>query len=314
MSSAAGSFSPDALHVGFSKCASTFLQAFFEEHPSVFLVNQSHYFAPFQFSDFPAGKEEYFRRFKGAQNGQVRLESDEHILMPLFHPVLEAAATTLDSVAEVSARIKSIQPDAKIIIVIRNQTDLIVSRYSEFILGGGKCDFDDFVSEFLQCSKDGVNYYQNYYAKIAQIFHTDFSADNVLVLLQEELARDERLTIERLSNFLDIEFRCPSRRGMISRRVGLSSVGIKVMRAINKVLVKRPKRSFNEAQVRIPFILYKVIQRALRIVDYYLPKAVKGDKNSILTDVAKARIVDEFKEDNKNLAELLCKDLTALGY
>jgi len=244
----------------------------------------------------------------------VRLESDEHILMPLFHPVLEAAATTLDSVVEVSARIKLIQPDAKIIIVIRNQTDLIVSRYSEFILGGGKCGFDEFVSEFLQCSKDGVNYYQNYYAKIMRIFHADFSADNVLVLLQEELARDERLTIERLSNFLGIEFRRPSQRGMISRRVGLSSLGIKVIRGINRVLVKRPKRSFNEAQVRIPFLLYKVMQRALRIVDYYLPKAVKGDKNAILTDAAKTRIIDEFSEDNKSLAELLCKDLAVLGY
>ena len=47
---------------------------------------------------------------------------------------------------------------------------------------------------------------------------------------------------------------------------------------------------------------------------YYLPKAVKGDKNAILTDAAKTRIRDEFREDNKSLAELLCKDLAVLGY
>jgi len=314
MDSAADSSIPDALHVGFSKCASTFLQAFFQEHPNVFLVNQSHYFAPFAYSSFSRGEDEYLRLFQGAQTGQVKLESDEHILLPLFHPVLEAAATTLDSVVEVSSRIKSIQPDAKIIIVIRNQTDLIISRYSEYILGGGKCEFDEFVSEFLQCSKDGVNYYQNYYSKIIKIFQADFAADKVLVLLQEELARDERSTIERLSNFLEINVRRPSQRGMVSRRVGLSSLGIRTMRAINKVVVTRPKRSFNEAQVRIPFLLYKIVQRVLRIADFYLPKTLKGDKNTILTPAIEARIRDEFSEDNANLAELMAKELPKLGY
>lgn len=314
MSSTLDSPKPDAVHIGFSKCASTFLQAFFEEHPAVFLVNQSHYFAPFAYSSFPRGEEDYFRLFEGAQAEQVKLESDEHILLPLFHPVLEAAATTLDSVAEVSARIKSILPDAKIIIVIRNQSGLIVSRYSEYILGGGRCDFEEFLSEFLRCSIDGVNYFQNYYSKIIRIFHADFSADNVLVLLQEELGRDEQSTIEQLSKFLEIDARRPSQRGMVSRRVGLSILGIRVVRVFNKLVVTRPKRSFNEAQVRIPFLLYKVIQRALRILDFYLPKKLKGDKNAVLTEAAAAQIRREFSEDNARLAELLSKDMSELGY
>ena len=314
MNSISESSVPDALHVGFSKCASTFLQAFFEEHPSVFLVNQSHYFAPFSFSDYPSGDGKYRRRFRNAKAGQVRLESDEHILLPLFHPVLESAGTTLDSIVEVSTRIRSVAPDARIVIVIRNQTDLLVSRYSEFILGGGKSGFDEFVNEVLQCSVDGVNYYQNYYSKIIEIFQADFSVDRVLVLLQEELARNEQTIIEDLSRFLNIDIWRPSQRGMISRRVGLSSLGIKVVRTFNKAVVIRPKRSFNEAQVRIPFLLYKIIQRALRIVDYYLPKIVKGDKNSILTNTARSRLAREFGEDNKRLADLLAKDISELGY
>ncbi len=177
-----------------------------------------------------------------------------------------------------------------------------------------KCEFDEFVGEFLQCSKDGVNYYQNYYSKIIQIFQADFSADKVLVLLQEELARDERSTIERLSNFLDINVRRPSQRGMVSRRVGLFSLGTRVMRAINKVVVTRQKRSFNEAQVRIPFLLYKIVQRVLRVVDFYSPKTLKGDKNAILTEAAEARIRNEFSEDNASLAKLLSKDLSSLRY
>ena len=309
-----GAYCPDAFHIGFSKCASTFLQAFFEEHAGVFLLNQSHDLAPFEFTGFPEGKQRYLELFGGAQSGQVRLESDEHIVLPLFHPVLGAAATTLESVAEVSLRMKSINPAAKIIVVVRNQAGLLVSRYSEYVLCGGKSSFDEFVSEFLCCSKDGVNYYQNHYAKILEILENDFSPDNVLMLLQEQLSRNEAETIERLSQFLAIEPIRPSKRGMASRRVGLSSLGIKVVRGMNRILVKQQKQSFNEARVRVPFLLYKVIQRGLRIIDFYLPKAIKGDKNAILTKEIRARIRSEFQGDNDKLGERLGTDLSEFGY
>jgi hypothetical protein len=314
MSDRSNSTGPDALHIGFSKCASTFLQALFEQHPSIFLVNQSHYFSPFEYSKYPDGQQDYLRLFRGAAAGQLRLESDEHIVMPLFHPVLDSAATTLDSVIEVCRRIKSVAPQARIILVIRNQADLIVSRYSEYILGGGKDDFETFLNEFLSCSEDGLNYFQNYYARILDILETEFSPGRVLIILQEELAIDEPGTLEKLSNFLEIPVQRPERRGMVARRVGLSALGIKIVRNFNRLLVKRQKMSFREAEVRIPFLMYKVLQRALRIADFYLPRSLKGDKNAVLTDVARQRIAAEFAADNADLARKLGRDIARLGY
>ena len=305
---------PDALHIGFSKCASTFLQAYFEQHPGIFVVNQSHYLAPFELSDFPDGNAEYLRRFESARAGQVALESDEHIIMPLFHPVLGSAATTLESVSEVCQRIKSIQPDVKIVVIVRNQVGMLVSRYSEYVLCGGSRPFSEFVDEFLACSLDGVNYYQNYYNRILEILHAEFGESNVLMLLQESLARDEDTAIGELSRFLGVESLRPSRRGIISRRVGLSRLGINVVRKFNQLVVTRPKQSYNEAEVRIPFLLYKVIQRVVRVADYYLPKAIKGDKRDILDASIAQRIEETFAEDNKALAQSLGVDISALGY
>ena len=305
---------PDVVHVGFSKCASTFLQTFFEAHPDVYLVNQSHFFAPFEISNFEEGKEHYSRLFQHARDGQVRLESDEHIVLPLFHPVLLAAATTLTAVTEVSARIKAIQAHARIIIVIRNQVDLIVSRYSEYVLGGGKENFEFFVNEFLKCSTDGQNYYQNYYSQIIDILHRDFGADNVLVLLQEELAADEKGSIEKLCRFLGTRLLYPHNKGPVSRRIGLSKMGIGVMRAVNRSIVTRQEMSRNRAHVRVPYLLYKLIQRSIRTIDYYLPKKIKGDKNTILSQATRLRIRQEFEEDNSRLAALLAKNLSSLGY
>ncbi|MBA3562419.1 MAG: sulfotransferase [Gammaproteobacteria bacterium] len=305
---------PDALHVGFSKCASTFLQSFFNEHPSVFLVNQSHFFSPFEYRHYDSGKEVYSALFRDAEPEKVKIESDEHIVLPLFHPVLRAAATTLASVKEVSGKIRDIQPNAKIIIVIRNQVDLIASRYSEYILGGGKSDFDLFVKEYLRCSRDGVNYYQNYYSQIIDIFNNDFLPNRVLVLLQEELAHDEAKILRQLCGFLNIGVPQPHRRGLRSRRVGLSDLGIKVVRSFNNAVIERQEQSYTKAVAKIPYPFYKASLRAMRLVDYYLPKSVKGDKNKVLTADIVERIRGEFREDNTRLAELLGKDLASLGY
>lgn len=308
------SAAPDVLHVGFSKCASTFLQAFFSGHPEIFLVNQSHYFAPFELSDFERGREQYYRLFDGAASSQVRLESDEHIILPLFHPVLAAAATTLESVEEVCRRIQMVQPAARIVLVIRNQVDLILSRYSEYVLGGGKGDFGFFVEEFLRCSEDGVNYYQNYYARIIEMLRSAFGEDGVLVLLQEDLARNEAATIERLCRFLGVALRQPDRRDMASRRVGLSARGLEVVRSMNRILVTRQEMSTRKAEARIPYLAYKVLQRGFRTADYYLPKKLKGDKRAVLTRDIEERIRQEFREDNAALSELLSLDVAKLGY
>ncbi len=305
---------PDALHVGFSKCASTFLQNFFFSHPDIFLVNQSHFFAPFYFSTFDSGPDSYFDLYDDAGDHQLKLESDEHILLPLFHPVLRAAATTLESIEEIALRIKNVRPDAKIILVVRNQISLMVSRYSEYILGGGRYDFEMFVDEFLSCSLDQENYYANYYTMIFETFTRQFSTEDVLVLLQEDLSRTEQQTIARLCDFLKIREHQPVKRGPIASRVGLSRLGLKVTRIFNTILVVEQEMSSKRAKARIPYLLYKILLRLIRITDYYLPIAIKGDKNSIVTFEIERRIRKEFEADNAALAKLLDRDLSKLGY
>ena len=305
---------PDVLHVGFSKCASTYLQTFFQQHPELFLVIKSHFFTPFEHCSFESSPDTYYNLFKTARSNQICLESDEHILLPVHHPVLDSAATTLESVSEVSQRIKSVQPKAKIILVVRNQVDLIVSRYSEYLLAGGKLGFDNFVGEFLACGEDGKNYYQNYYSRILDIFEDDFSPPSVLILLQEEFQRDEADTVRQICQFLGIAVRQTPGDDLRSRRVGLSRRGMKMMRGLNRRFVIRPAKSYKRAEVRFPYFLYKACQVSIRIADHYLPKSMKGDKKELLCPEIVARIRGEFAQDNARHAEMLGKDLLSLGY
>jgi hypothetical protein len=87
------------------------------------------------------------------------------------------------------------------------------------------------------------------------------------------------------------------------------------MRTWNRMVITEPEEAhYKRAVARIPYFLYKFVLRAIRVVDYYLPKRFKGDKKAMLTAGIVQKIKNEFSEDNKRLAELLKKDLAALGY
>jgi hypothetical protein len=234
--------------------------------------------------------------------------------MPVHHPVLESAGTTLDSVSEVASRIKRTQPFAKIILVIRNQVDLISSRYSEYLLAGGTEPFDRFVDELLMCSEDGVNYFQNYYCQILERLYDEFSADHVLLVLQEELKDKESQIITELCDFLGVSIRDARGKDPRSRRTGLSLIGVKAIRRLNRSLVKRPAKSYRKADVAVPYFVYKNLQRLIRLADIYAPRAIKGDKKQLLTSDIVDRIRSEYSDDNQRLSRMLGKDLASLGY
>jgi hypothetical protein len=305
---------PHALHIGFSKCASTFLQNFFSNHPDIFFVSKSHFVAPFDCCTFDSPIAGYRSLFEQASPDQVSLESDEHIIMPLMHPVLESAATTLESVEEVARRILRLNEEAKIILVVRNQVDLLVSRYSEYVLAGGTRQFGEFVSEFLCCSEDGVSYLQNFYWEILQILRQTFGRTNVLLLIQEELQRDAVGGMTAICDFLGIALVAPQTVSMRARRKGLSYRGIRTMRFANRILVKRQATSFRRASVRGPYGAYKAVQVGTRVADYYAPKGLKGDKQQFLDKDIVTRIRSEFARDNARLGTELGRDLGKFGY
>lgn len=305
---------PDVIHIGFSKCASTFLQTYFRQHPDIFLVLKSHYFAPFEHCHFDEPAKRYTDLFSEKETSQVAIESDEHIILPLHHPVLDSAATTLESVTELSARIRSIQPTTKLIIVVRNQADLILSRYSEYMLAGGSLNFDRFVRELLECSTDGVNYFQNYYSRIWEALTSEFSKENVLLIFQEDLKKNEALVMSELCEFLGVKFYPAGGKDPRSRRVGLSLTGMRMMRIWNSLIVRRPAKSYRRAEVVGPYSLYKSLQLLIRIVDLYLPSLLKGDKHKLLAQPIVDQVRSEFSQDNARLAELLNRNLEEIGY
>jgi hypothetical protein len=305
---------PDAIHIGFSKCGSTFLQSYLRQHSKIFLTHKLHFFSPFDFDNFKKGIEYYSQHFKFAGIGSVKVDSDEHIILPIYHPVLGSAATTIDSVKTVVQRIKATVEDVKIILIIRNQVSLILSRYSEYLLAGGKYSFKTFLEENLCCSLDQKNYYQNFYSEVIKILNENFSQSNVLVLLQEEFWTERKKVIERLCEFLNINVEYPTNTKIRDRRIGLSYRGMIFMRALNRLLVISPENFLRPAKTKLPYGIYKFLQRLIRLIDYFLPESLKGSRDQIFPRELKLKVQNIFKEDNIKLSISLNKDLKSLGY
>lgn len=302
---------PQVLHIGFSKCASTYLRALFRGHPRVHLAFKTGYFTPF----LAAGMT--FREYQGFfsdDSGTVNVESDEHLTLPGIHPALGVRATNLGQLAEVADRIRATLPDVRLIMVVRNQASLIVSRYSEYLIQGGALSFDEFADALLGRTSGRNDHFQNFYFQIVQLFERRFSREQLLVLLQEEMREDTASTIERISRFCGLETPLVIRKGMLSERRSLSVIGMRLLAAINRVLVRRSSIGGAPPETRVPLAVYLTVVKCVRAADYYLLRRMSADAKSLLTDERVRDIQEAFASDNLEFQAHMAKDLVRWGY
>jgi hypothetical protein len=302
---------PQVLHIGFSKCASTYLRALFRGHPRVHLAFKTGYFTPFLAATMTFQQyQEYF----SDDPRTINVESDEHLTLPGIHPVLGVRATNLGQFAEVADRIRDALPDVRLIMVVRNQASLIVSRYSEYLIQGGSLSFDDFADALLGRTIGRNDHFQNYYFQIVRLLEQRFSREQLLVLLQEEMRDDTPATIERISRFCGLDTPLAIRKGMLSERRSLSVAGMRLLAALNRVLVRQSSIGGAPPRTRVPLVAYLTVVKAVRALDYYLLRHMSADARSLLTKERVRDIQAAFASDNLDFQTHMARDLVRLGY
>jgi hypothetical protein len=302
---------PDVLHIGFSKCASTYLRALFRAHPGVHLVFKSGFFVPFlagrmTFADYQA-------LFPGSA-GRVHVESDEHLTLPGFHPELGVRTTNLAEFAQVADKIREYLPTVRIIMVIRNQASLIVSRYSEYLIGGGSLGFPEFTSKLMGNQDAGNAHYQNYYSSIIRILEDRFPKPHVLVLMQETMREDEARTVRLISDFIGLSETLTPERGLRAERRSLSRGGMALLRWLNRRMVKRPSMASAPPETHVPIYVYRNVVRLVRALDYLVLGRLSPGPSSLLSEARRNAILRHFHDDNLRLQDYFGRDLGRLGY
>ena len=307
---------PQVLHIGFSKCGSSYLRALFRGHPGINLVWKSGFFTPSLYTSNPSRPTtlDQYRAMFDKREGLLTVESDEHLTMPSVHPRLGVRGTNIADFERLVGVIARLLPGAKIIMIIRNQPALLVSRYSEYLIAGGKLEFDEFVSQLMGYDGDGNCYFQNYYEMMIDVLARHFSSEQLLILAQEEMASDIAAMTANIARFLTLSDPFVAASGFLSERKSLSLGGMSVLRAVNRFLVRQSSFAGAPPLTRGPWFVYHNIIRAIRLFDHMVLGQVSGRSSSLLTKEVRRSLLEHFEPHNRLLKRHFNGDLVAMGY
>lgn len=290
----------EVIHIGFSKSASTFLQSLFDD-----IENVNYTYKSKRFSLLDEPKTEY----KPLEDG-LNIESDEHIILPSYSTRLNTKGTIIKDVKKIIIKIHDHNPDAKLILVIRNQVDLIRSRYSQYVLGGGKKSLNEFVKVLAGYKNNSEDFYQNYYYQIISFIEELFGQDQLLVIFYEDLKSNKEEIISNLESYIECKVSWnPS--NIFSRRKGLSDKGIELLRSLNELVIENNKDYRGNIKAKVPAFIYTNLVRVLRGLDFYFPNSSESVE---LSPKLKDFIINKFRQDNELLSNHFERNLKDLGY
>lgn len=226
--------------------------------------------------------------------------------------------TNLD---EVSANnIKKISKNSKILIIIRNQFDLIQSLYTYKVSRKGTetRGFEEFLNDFLKNSdiKKKFNFFYtiNFYIKL-------FGQKNVLIIPFEYLKKNEEKFLKDLNKFLNIKYH-KKINIMNKKKNNYLNQSLKSKKILNLILImnkivmyisRKNKLRLGKHKIEIFRYTYRKFLSFLSeyVFFIYYKKKLELNKEEIFL---KNKIKIIYKNSNKNLSKLIGINLNELGY
>jgi Sulfotransferase domain len=287
---------PNFLIIGAQKSASTFIHVCLAEHPEVFMpLNEITYFED---PDFQHLKREEFEQLFGGVNGEkaVGIKRPNYLAKP-----------------EVPGRLREMVPEAKLIAVLRNPVQRAVSAYFHYVNNGfiPPAPLEKSMTRLL----DG-EYKRSYpkseeileyglYHKHLERYLSFFDRERILILFQDEIAKDNLAQLRKAYQFLEIDDSyVPRQLNDRPQAVVYSIPRLKVLRLRNERLY-----DYNSERTRLYIRqqsrLDKAVCRTIDRLDHYLLSRVFGNEKPALTEELRRRLHEFYAEDVGRLEELL---------
>lgn len=305
------------IHVGYHKSASTFLQ------------QQIFPFLPINYVFFAGDKRQYLDMIEsedGLDPDAIRAWLDDEIsrkykegrrsITLLSHEELSGHPHGYRNISPFTTakNLKSVFPDAKILVIVRNQLDYITSLYTYrvAIKGYETRSFARFLNEE---GEKGLFDHLEYHGLI-EFYHQIFGPEKVAVLPLELLLAKPEMFYHRLFEFLEVppqDFKNARPSNVSTKRLAIldfwrpiNYLFGQILNLLRLVLGKRPgnfprfRSSFYALKRTLTGVLNKLLARSKQL--------------EILESSGFAPVVERFAESNHRLNRLLNTDLALLGY
>ena len=279
----------DFFIVGAPKAGTTSLFHYLDEHPEIGMSSQKE---PDYFSDKDIQN-------RGMYYGKNRIDTIEK-----YHDLFDDTNSKLKGEGSVSylfynnvpAKIKEYNPNAKIIIMLRNPIDRAFSHYlMDYRLGVVSNTFEDIV--FKQSKHKHASLFYQQYVKVSEYtvqierYLDFFSADNILVIDYEDFKEDVLGVVNKTFLFLGVN------------------------QGFEPNVIKKYNTFTMPKNYLIRFVYSSVILR--RLLTYIIPSVLisqirsvlfKSNKKPILEDSTRDFLRKHFRNDINALSVLLRKD------
>jgi len=221
--------------------------------------------------------------------------------------------------SKIALRIKRHLQDPKFIVVLRNPLDRAISSYYHYMRYGIiPVKNPNHIWKILNGEFDrNIKAYENildyglYYKHLNNYFEI-FERDRFLILLQEEVLNENpSLLWEKLSQFLEIKYKCIE-RPVIKPQASIYNLNrLRILSIQNKFKYQYDsdrRKSYSNAKENISFWGHLVCN-TISIADNYLFKKIFF-KSDLIPEKLRKNILSYYLDDINKLEVLLCRNLT----
>lgn len=305
------------VHIGYHKTATSYLQdRIFEAFPTLF--NRVKQRAIFNHIIYPnhLSFEENFDAITDFVNSNIEAGTHKNQLTIFSNERLSGGPHSggFDSV-EIANRLKKLIPNAKILIVVREQNSMIYSSYNQYIRAVGSCSLEEYMNPKTLKNKDLFHYDFFKYDRLLKYYIELFGKENVLCLPSELLSNNHDYFIEKILSFLSLndEQKQYILENMNRNRSNesLMPIEISIKRIFNPFILKNHKNLGNLLYSRWMIIVYKILIFLVRKFKFKkLNSAVKNKRQNFI----KKNTSQKYQVSNSNLQKLINIDLEKFAY
>lgn len=305
---------PPIVHIGFPKTASTWFQKSFYPHVKApRYIDRARVNAAFLNGDALRFDPAEARRTLGLTEGEAGILCEEGLSGYLHNG--GAAGHITKGVAE---QIRQALPDARIVIFLRAQPEIIVAAYQQYVRAGGTHSARRFLfpGDYLVGSnaraykqpRFEVDFFA--YSRIVELYEGLFGRGRVHLFLFEQFQRDGRDFLRRYAAELELEVDWDA----VSLAPQLASYGLPLTWIARFFNLFTARSVFDKRHlVHIPgwYRLRRIILEALNRTGLFgQPPSLER----LLGKVTARWIEGHFAEDNRRLAERRQLPLEQFGY